>query len=98
MDNKKKGYVKRVNFMCTLSALLALILFLGFLHKRTLFRFEYPLDTEAVGQYGDFIGGVVGTIISAVLLYFTFKLQREESESNALVYKKEQLNDTFYRL
>lgn len=67
MDNKKKGYVKRVNFMCTLSALLALILFLGFLHKRTLFRFEYPLDTEAVGQYGDFIGGVVGTIISAVL-------------------------------
>lgn len=84
--------------MCGFSALLAVLLLLCFLHGRTPLRHDLLLDTEVVGQYGDFIGGVIGTLVSAVLLYFTFKLQREDSESNSLVYKKSQLNESFYKL
>ena len=84
--------------MCVISAALALFFFVCFLFNRTLFRLDLQTDTEIVGQYGDFVGGVIGTIVSTVLLYFTFKQQREDSEANALVYKKEQMNDTFYQL
>lgn len=56
------------------------------------------LDTEAVGQYGDFMGGVVGTFLSVVLLFFTFSLQREDSDNNIQVYNNQQLNDEFFHL
>lgn len=59
---------------------------------------DYPVSTEAVGQYGDFIGGVIGTILSILLLYFTFSLQREDSDNNAKIYQNQILNEEFFNL
>lgn len=59
---------------------------------------DYQVNTEAVGQYGDFIGGVVGTVLSILLLYFTFSLQREDSDNNAQIYQNQILNEEFFHL
>lgn len=56
------------------------------------------VGTDAIGQYGDFVGGVVGTILSVILLYFTFKSQILESKNNAKVFVSQQFNDTFFHL
>lgn len=55
-------------------------------------------DTSVIGQYGDFVGGAIGTILSVVLLYFTFKYQREDSQKNTEVYTLQQINDKFFYL
>lgn len=69
------------------------------MHGRNLWLVDgYVLNTEIVGHYGDFIGGFIGTLLSVGLLYYTLYLQRKESEQNAKVYKKQQLNDDFYHL
>lgn len=44
------------------------------------------------------MGGVVGTFLSVVLLFFTFSLQREDSDNNVQVYNNQQLNDEFFHL
>ena len=56
------------------------------------------LDTDAAGNYGSFVGGVVGTILSILLLYLTFRLQREDSENNSRVYENQILNDEFFHM
>ena len=81
-----------------LSALLSLLFaYMFFRHNREL-SCEYLLDNESVGQYGDFIGGLFGTILSVVLLYQTLNLQRKDSNRNTLVYEKQELNNEFYHL
>lgn len=53
-----------------------------------------PIDFSITGQFGDFIGGVVGTIISAagfIFLYLTFKEQRES-------FAKERFESKFFEL
>ena len=55
-----------------------------FAYKHNLFDCSQPALTEIIGQYGDFIGGLVGTIfafISIVLLWKTFSIQNEVNES-----------------
>lgn len=88
-------------FIIKTSIAICVILSLGMLF---LFSWEqyYSIDstiaTDIVGQYGDFIGGVVGTILSIVLLYFTFKSQINESKNNANIFIQQQHNDTFFHL
>lgn len=74
------------------------MLYLFIWHKKEYVGINYPLATDEVGQYGDFIGGVIGTILSVILLYFTLKLQREDSANNSKIYKSQQLNDEFFHL
>ena len=55
-----------------------------FAYKNNPFDYSQPALTEIIGQYGDFIGGLVGTIfafISIVLLWKTFSIQNEVNES-----------------
>lgn len=79
---------------CVILSLLFLILFL--------YNQEYclkcPIATDIVGQYGDFIGGVVGTILSVFLLYHTLKSQIEEFKNSASVFTKQHVNDVFFHL
>lgn len=82
-----------VSFLCSIA-----MMYLFVFHKRPYIGIDYMLDTEAVGQYGDFMGGVVGTFLSVVLLFFTFSLQREDSDNNIQVYNNQQLNDEFFHL
>lgn len=106
-----------VNLILSITSATAIMLCLGFwfgfMHGRTPWHWNgYVLDTDVVGHYGDFVGGVVGSIFSIVLLYLTFYQQRKDSElqrevsvkqqqdskDNAKIYQKQQLNDDFYHL
>lgn len=94
-----KSLFTYVNIICFLSILIGIFFTFCFLHGRVLFKCdEYVLNTEVVGHYGDFIGGAIGTLVSIVLLYYTLKLQRRDSEKNVQVYKQQQLNDLFFHL
>lgn len=94
-----KSYITCANIICVLSIIISIIFTFGFLHGRVLFKWDaYVLNTEVVGHYGDFIGGAIGTLVSIVLLYYTLKLQRCDSENNVQVYKQQQLNDLFFHL
>lgn len=94
-----KSHISYVNIICILSIAISILFTFGFLHGRVLFKWdEYVLNTEIVGHYGDFIGGAIGTLVSIVLLYYTLKLQRRDSENNVQVYKQQQLNDLFFHL
>lgn len=94
-----KSRITYVNIICILSIAISILFTFGFLHGRVLFKWdEYVLNTEIVGHYGDFIGGAIGTLVSIVLLYYTLKLQRRDSENNVQVYKQQQLNDLFFHL
>lgn len=99
MNLKWKSYITYVNIICIVSILISFGFAAGFLHGRELFKWnEYVLNTEVVAHYGDFIGGAIGTLVSIVLLYYTLKLQRRDSENNAQVYIQQQLNDLFFHL
>lgn len=94
-----RSYITCANIICVLSIIISILFTFGFLHGRVLFKWdEYILNTEVVGHYGDFIGGAIGTLVSIVLLYYTLKLQRRDSENNVQVYKQQQLNDLFFHL
>lgn len=94
-----KSYITCANIICVLSIIISILFTFGFLHGRVLFKWdEYILNTEVVGHCGDFIGGAIGTLVSIVLLYYTLKLQRRDSENNVQVYKQQQLNDLFFHL
>lgn len=94
-DKVKLRVIKGALYVSAILSIVVLYLFL--FHKRN-FSIEESVATDMVGQYGDFIGGVVGTILSIVLLYFTFGLQREDSKNNARIYELQQLNDKFFKL
>lgn len=58
------------------------------------FSFSAPIDTTIWGQFGDFIGGTLGTIfslISVMLVVWTFKTQNKTSET-------QRFNDLFFEL
>ena len=70
----------------------------AFLHGRVVFKFDgYVLATDVAGQFGDFIGGAIGTIVSVCLLYYTFSLQREATSQSSQTARLQQFHDTFYR-
>lgn len=98
--SKKKHYdLTFINIMCFVALILSVSFVFGFTHGRVLWKWDgYILDTNVVGQYGDFIGGFVGTFLTVILLYYTFHQQRKDSSENSKVYKKQQLNDDFYHL
>ncbi|MCW3076817.1 MAG: hypothetical protein JWO32_1426 [Bacteroidetes bacterium] len=59
------------------------------------------INYTIAGQFGDFIGGLVGTlfsIVGVVLLYETLALQRHESEETRKVLVKQQFENTFFSL
>lgn len=87
---------KRIIAMIIVMAILA-IPFTLFQH----YELWSPVDTEIMGQYGDFYGGVFSTILglfSIVLLYKTLVSQNKEAKNNAEVYIKQQIHDRYFHL
>lgn len=96
MNEEKKDKV--IKWALVISAILSGgMLYLFIFYERNV-AIDEAVATDVVGQYGDFIGGVVGTILSIVLLYYIFGLQREDSKKNARIYELQQLNDKFFKL
>ncbi len=66
-----------------------------------LFDDEYVVNHELLGTYGDFIGGVLGTIfalISTLILIRTFNQQRAVTEKNKEQIENQRFNDLFFEL
>lgn len=58
------------------------------------FSLKLPIDTTIWGQFGDFIGGTLGVIfslISVMLVVWTFKTQNKTAET-------QRFNDLFFEL
>ena len=60
-------------------AAIVVILFFVFAHP---WRFTWYADSEQWGQYGDFIGGFLGTIIAFLSVYYLIKTLREQVVAN----------------
>lgn len=59
------------------------------------------LNAENASQYGDFVGGYIGTIltfISILLLYFTLKNQRESNDKNLTSAYIEKFENKFFEM
>lgn len=66
-----------------------------------LFENGYIIDNELLGTYGDFIGGVLGTIfalISILILIRTFNQQKLVTEKNQEQIENQRFNDLFFEL
>ena len=96
-QRKERKRMKNIKMAIIFCAGLALLFLFLFLINRP-YDFRWPLATDIVGHYGDFVGGFVGSLLSVVLLYYTFRSQITESKENAKVYIKQQFNATFFHL
>ena len=70
-------------------------------HILHFFDDEYVVNHELLGTYGDFIGGVLGTIfalISILILIRTFNQQRAVTEKNKEQIENQRFNDLFFEL
>lgn len=92
MENN--NLIKKALIICSILSIIMLFLFAWKQDYGT----KWPLATDIIGQYGDFIGGVIGTILSIVLLYSTFQSQIKESRKNADVFTKQQFHEIFSHL
>lgn len=91
-----------IEFVCLFIGGVSLVLFcIG----RTLFNWGGAIDNETWGQFGDFIGGIVGTLISYIsvrLLVRNLRVQMksnqqqaESNRQNAKVFELQQFNEMF---
>ncbi len=58
-------------------------------------------DSELFARYGSFIGGVIGTflsILSALLIYSTFKSQQEQFSAQENFFKRERFESLFFEM
>lgn len=92
MENN--NLIKKALVFCSILSIIMLLLF----SWKQDYGTRWPLATDIIGQYGDFIGGVIGTILSIVLLYSTFQSQITESKKNAEVFTKQQFHEIFFHL
>lgn len=91
-----------IEIICLLIGGVSLVLFcIG----RTLFNWGGAIDNEVWGQFGDFIGGIVGTLISYISVRLLVRNLREQMKSNqqqaesnsqnAKVFELQQFNEMF---
>ena len=80
----------------------------AFLWKRDKFVFDLPIDSSSWGLFGEYVGGVLGTIITAFSVYLLIKTLRFQITSNnqinannsrnTEIYVLQQFHDTFTTL
>ena len=82
-EDNGKDLFKGMKYMIGGGIIVSVILLIIFLLNQT-FSCDLPVDTGLFGTYGDFIGGVLGTVValySAYLLIKTFQNQSTVNES-----------------
>lgn len=83
VDNNGNDLFKGMKYMIGGGIIISIALLIIFLINQT-YSTDLPVDTGVFGTYGDFIGGVLGTIValySAYLLIRTFQNQSTVNES-----------------
>ena len=70
-------------------------------HLIKFFKEDYTADYILLGTFGDFVGGVLGTIfgvISVLLVVRTFNHQRTATDDNKKQLEIERFHDLFFEL
>lgn len=93
--NKTKNLFGSVRFYFIITPIFIILAILCFTWKLwSSFSLELPIDHAIWGQFGDFVGGTLGTIfslISVVLVVWTFNIQNKTAET-------QRFNDQFFEL
>ncbi|TOE17419.1 hypothetical protein CGJ49_18460, partial [Vibrio parahaemolyticus] len=86
-----------------LGVFLLIVFLLSFSYKSILFNFDVPIKTDVFGQFGDIVGGVIGSLwalAGVILFYAGLTEQRKDIQTNqnalekqisALNYQKEEM-------
>lgn len=77
-------------------------------HNTFQWKISYPADHSIWGLYGDFIGGVLGTLVAIFSVYYLIRTLREQQEANkkvsdnykdvAEVYQVQQFDNNYQHL
>ncbi len=110
----KDKYSKHIKIGLTIFIIIIIVALICFLHQFPCFDLDYPIDSERWGQFGDFIGGVLGTIITLISIIFLYnafiqqqltndKTQEANDElkkqsQQATIFNKQQLFDSNFNL
>ena len=86
----------------------SVLLLLSFIAGASLFVYIYQFHSASLANtperfawFGDYIGGIIGTItalIGVVFLFRTYKIQLDISETQEKIQQKQQFEDTFFSL
>lgn len=83
IKDKINGY--EALWICALLAvILAAIALYAFLHTHV-WGLNMPANQEQWGQYGDFVGGVLGTLVAFVSVYYLVRTLQEQRDANIKV-------------
>jgi hypothetical protein len=101
-DSKWKLELSKIQILWSSIIIVLCILFMSglvaFLWKRELFDFDYPIDSSAWGTFGDYIGGVLGTIVAFFSIYLLIKTLNNQIDSNEKINKVNEQNIAIYTL
>lgn len=106
-DKDKESFLERILQRKWTYIVLTIVFFaISFLcfkwgHPFHMFNKDYIIDHELFGTFGDFFGGILGTLftlISVLLVVRTFKYQQLVTEDNQELQKAQQFNDLFFEL
>ena len=64
-------------------------------------NFSYPIDYNLFGTFGDFVGGILGTIfalLGTLMVVRTFRYQQNVTRDNKKQLETQRLNDLFFEL
>ncbi len=105
MNKSKVSKIENLYFNKWTYILLTVIFFsctiFLFSWKRDLFFFEYSIKNDLFGQFGDFSGGVLGTIfalISTLLLLRTLYQQQQITNENKRLTETQRFDDLFFEI
>lgn len=90
---------KKIYIGLTIVFFLISLIFFGW--KQKIFIFSTTIESEIFGQFGDFFGGVLGTIfalISVLFLINTFIQQQLITRENKSLVNTQRFNDLFFEL
>ena len=106
-DKDKESFLERILQRKWTYIVLTIVFFaISFLcfkwgHPFHMFNKDYIIDNELFGTFGDFFGGILGTLftlISVLLVVRTFRHQQVVTKDNQELQKAQQFNDLFFEL
>ena len=100
LDSCQKGFILWISVIVTL---LGIGITFWFIYRGVIYdqyiNSEWGVSLEKSSQFGDFIGGCVGTLFALVgvfLLFETLKLQRIELKESRYIFKLQQFDSLFF--
>ena len=86
----KDKYSRYIKVGLIIFILIIIAILICFLHQFPCFDLNLPIDSERWGQFGDFIGGVLGTIITLISIIFLYNAFIQQQLTND---KTQEAND-----